>query len=368
MEHTLQRCTITLTVEGPLFVGSGKTIGKKEYILDKWTQKAYIPDMEKMMAFFLRRGLSGAYEKFLLGGDGDFGFWLREQGIGPREYLPWIAYALDSGDVDFDRKQKEIQTFQKDPYGLPYVPGSSLKGALRTVLLASEILRSPKRFQTQKQSVTAAEFRDRFGRKQITNAAGQLETAAFRTLELPKVPTANALNDVLRGLRVGDSEPLSTEALTLCQKIDVTVDGTQNRLNVLRECVMPETELRFPLTIDARYCPYTPDQLMDAAGKFVKAYDACFLKKFPIDEIGGGGNLYLGGGAGYVSKTVLYPLLGERGLRKAGEIMDAQFPDNKYRHHGHKNDIRKGVSPHMLKCTQWKGRLYEMGACTMEIT
>ena len=81
-----------------------------------------------------------------------------------------------------------------------------------------------------------------------------------------------------------------------------------------------------------------------------------------MDDILGGGNLYLGGGNGFVSKTVLYPLLGEKGVYQVSKILDLQFWKHK-----HKQDVHRGVSPHTVKCTEYRGELYEMGACNMEI-
>ena len=51
MAKGLQHYTITLITEGPLFIGSGKTIGKKEYIFDARRQLVHIPDLVKMNRF-----------------------------------------------------------------------------------------------------------------------------------------------------------------------------------------------------------------------------------------------------------------------------------------------------------------------------
>jgi len=401
MERKLQHYTVTLTTEGPLFIGSGRKVGKKEYILNR--NRAYIPDMTKMMAFLTQRRLADAYEDFLLGreaagGSGcgyenmsrgsaknnvnrnsgrradDFAAWLYSQKIGEKEYRAWTAYVMDCGDVKFDaefnkskNRNKELYTFQKDAYGQPYVPGSSLKGMLRTALLAREIKKNPRRFEAARNEVYS--FRNWYKKRECRRLSDSLEKTAFRLLELNK-NQGDAINDWLRGLRVGDSEPLGTDALTLCQKIDIKADGTENRLPILRECIKPGTKIRFPLTIDSRYCPYTPDEIYDALMEFLECYDKNFRNKFGfIDRAGknkfpyDARDIYLGGGAGYVSKTVLYVLLsGREGLRKASEILNANF-----RQHGHDRDEARGVSPHVLKCTRWNGRLYELGVCTIAI-
>ena len=74
----------------------------------------------------------------------------------------------------------------------------------------------------------------------------QLEQGVFHTLNRNEKRKSDAVNDLLCGLRIGDSEPLRVDDLALCQKIDVTRDGVDKRLPILRECVRPETEIRFP--------------------------------------------------------------------------------------------------------------------------
>lgn len=293
----------------------------------------------------------------------DLSSWLHNQNITDEQCRPWVAYTIDSGDAVFDeRKTKGIATFVKDSYGCPYVPGSSLKGALRTVLLASEIWKQPQRFQNNQRSIQTAWLPDKWRKNVLKREIDQLEQDAFYTLNRDVKKPWNAVNDVLGGLRIGDSAPLSPDDLTLCQKIDVLPDGRQKRLPILRECIKPGTVLRFPLTIDTGLCPLSPKSLLQAAANFVQNYDKYYLQAFSVDNILGGGNLYLGGGSGFVSKTVLYPLLGGQGVRRTSEILSRQFPIHKHNH-----DQSYGASPHTLKCTKYRGELYEMGACTMEI-
>ena len=367
MAKGLQHYTITLITEGPLFIGSGKTIGKKEYIFDARRQLVHIPDLVKMNRFFLERRLEKAYEEYILNDKRDFAAWLRSNQIDEHQYRSWVRYSIDSGDAVFEQRgKKEIATFLKDAYGCPYVPGSSLKGALRTVLLAAEVLNEPDRFRRSRNAVRNAELRP--GSKgNLREEKNQLEQGVFHTLNRNEKRKSDAVNDLLCGLRIGDSEPLRVDDLALCQKIDVTRDGVDKRLPILRECIRPETEIRFPLTIDPRYCTLTPQDIMEAANQFVRFYDKCFLEKFPTRDIRGGGNLYLGGGCGYVSKTVTYPLLGEQSVRRVSEIINATLSRTAAIQHKHSRDASRGVSPHMIKCTQYDGQLYEMGACSLEI-
>ncbi len=113
--------------------------------------------MGRLYRFLQEKRLTDAYESFMLNERNDFSDWLRTYHILDEQCRPWIAYTLDSGDAVFaTRGKKEIATFVKDAYGCPYVPGSSLKGALRTALLAAMIMEQPQQFQRNRQEVRSA--------------------------------------------------------------------------------------------------------------------------------------------------------------------------------------------------------------------
>jgi len=73
--------------------------------------------------------------------------------------------------------------------------------------------------------------------------------------------------------------------------------------------------------------------------------------------------LFLGGGVGFFSKTIVYPALGfDKGLIFAADEMQDQF-----RKHGHDLDEAEGISPHMMKYARYKGKLYHYGVCGVQI-
>lgn len=41
----------------------------------------------------------------------------------------------------------------RDPYGNPYIPGSSIKGMLRTILLAADIMKNPLYYKQDVQKI-----------------------------------------------------------------------------------------------------------------------------------------------------------------------------------------------------------------------
>ena len=359
---------LTLRTEGPVFIGDGQKIGKKEYIFDPVPNRVHVPDMAKMFRVFQKQGLMDAYQDYLLSDRRDFTQWLRANRLLlPRQIPAWVAYSVDSADAVFEeRGKREILTFIKDPYGCPYVPGSSVKGMLRTVLLSAMLLKDRESLRSEAQAVRQAELRGPRTRL-LSRETDRIEQRYLRTLDRPETRPSNAVNDVMSGLRVSDSRPLSTEDLILCQKIDVAVDGQRKRLPILRECLRPGTEISFDLTVIPEEFPHLAGELLQMAERCRKAYDRCFRDAFPTRDIQQGGTVYLGGGCGYATKTLAYPLLGENGVETVSRIIDATLPRQVQTQHKHRLDRQKGASPHMLKCTQYHGQVYEMGVCSIAI-
>ena len=171
----------------------------------------------------------------------------------------------------------------------------------------------------------------------------------------------------MNGLHIGDSKPLSLDDLTLCQKIDVHVDGRERDLPILRECIKPGTRLEFDVTIDDTECPLTIEQIRSSINVFLQGYNKLFLEKFQEETPYVKDVIYLGGGAGFATKTVLHDLLENSNdkvrLRIIGSILNFKAK----REHKHHLDYKAGVSPHTCKLTEYNGERYQMGACSIEI-
>ena len=57
---------VTLETKGPLYIGSGKQLGKKEYIHNRQEKEIVVPNLIKMYQQLNKKNLTGEYEKFLL--------------------------------------------------------------------------------------------------------------------------------------------------------------------------------------------------------------------------------------------------------------------------------------------------------------
>lgn len=381
MEQYIKHYHMVLHTVGPVFVGDGKSLDKKEYIFQKNKGIVLIPDLNKLYQGIIKKGLGSKFTDYLLSNaknsDGsnrwDLGRWLRENNIGPRDYEPWILYKLDCGDFLQEKGAIEIRTFQKDAFGLPYIPGTSIKGMLRTVLLANELMNNASCCRNVKRNIMPGIKNGKNKISLLKRELNDIESEVLHTLNRvdvkgKEVGRSNAVNDVLSGLIISDSEPIRLEDITLCQKIDENVRGERKALNLLRESVKPETDIHFELTIDPTICPYTIEDIMEAVNCFSEAYYDMYLYRFRGNEYPKSNTVWIGGGSGFFTKTILYPLLGqEKGIEAAVEIFQKTLPAKISQQHKHYRDKRIGVSPHIRKVTKFQGKLYQIGECILEI-
>lgn len=359
MKDYLKVYKAKILVMSPTFVGNGKDISKKEYRLSDEEQKVVIYEPGKFYHLMQKAGKARQFENFLMNDSGStLEDWMRDNRVSFSSVDEAVRYSVSWGDrMDLGGSKTQIMEFTKDPYGLPYVPGTSIKGMLRTVLLGYEIYQNPMKYSLQADQIK------NYNRKTITKATNNVEVSAFNKLNRERVKTDNAVNDVMQGLIISDSKPLRLEDLVLCQKIEYNTNGEEKPLNILRECLRSGTYIDFTITIDTQTCPYDADKILEAIKVFNDIYYDCFLSKFgskkrPADTV------YLGGGAGFVSKTIIYQMFGaEEGLAVAENVFRNTLGPDKFTEHGHKNDSRYGVSPHILKCTRLHGKRFQMGMC-----
>ena len=366
MKDYLKVYKAKILVMSPTFVGSGKDISKKEYRLSTEAQQVVVYDPAKFYQLMKKAGKASQYENYLMNDSVcDLDTWMRDNRVGISSVTDAVRYSVSCGDrMEFGKSKVQIMEFAKDPYGLPYVPGSSIKGMLRTMLLGYEISQNPEKYSQLADRIKGFQSY-KPDRKNYRRETNEIEITTFNTLDREDEKKSNAVNDNLQGLVISDSKPLRLEDLVLCQKIEYHTNNEEKPLNILRECLRSGTYIEFTITIDTQVCPYDVDKIMEAVKVFNDMYYNCILSKFnskkrPADTV------YLGGGAGFVTKTIIYHLFGaEAGVAVAEKIFKDTLPQKVFDSHGHRNDSRYGVSPHILKCTRLNGKRFQMGMCRL---
>jgi CRISPR-associated protein Csm5 len=226
------RFDVTVTVLSPLHVGSGERL-REGFDFTARGGWLHVADQSRLMSALLdemsqgrellatARDLTGKtlYELEERG-------WLRDEHFDPARRL--FAYRLQ-GRTSTTNKQGELHEQIKDVYRRPYLPGSTLKGALRTVI-AWDAVRS------RKLQVTA----DRLGAGRKF-AAQPIERELFgRTPNL----------DLLRALQVGDSAPVDASALALATAHLAPAGEGRENLPIDLEAIRPGTVFSLQIGVD----------------------------------------------------------------------------------------------------------------------
>jgi CRISPR type III-A-associated RAMP protein Csm5 len=396
MASFLKHYKLTLTTVGPVFIGSGEKRTAKEYY--QASQIIYFPDMEKLYADMVAKRKARAFEEFILNtpqGSGRpneqiraatrLNDWLQRQGWDSPDTKAWGGYGVKLGNLEaakgrYDLRTKQftpgtvaqlndILAFIKDGYGKPYVPGSSVKGLLRTMVLESLVCQQEAK---QHRPLTSAPQRPR-----DTRAAGPLEAQFLRRLARERTRPDDAVNDLFQAVRVADSPSFPLQYLAVCQKIDLSAKGGPVGLPLYREVLLPGVKIEADITVDTQLAgQFTVDRWIASLPRLAAQiyadryapYTAKFEETAPKGLVLGGEGpyVYFAGGAGFRSKTVV------NNQETMARILDNQFArrdrDGEPRGVPHADKTKAtGVSPLVLKLTKLDGKYYEMGKCKLAI-
>ena len=99
MKRILKTYDLILDVKGPVFIGSGNEISKKEYIFLS-NGKAAVFDIQKLYRLVNKYRKQGLFEEFMVGNkNSDLKRWLEENRIPAAEYLKCVKYTLDGNKI-----------------------------------------------------------------------------------------------------------------------------------------------------------------------------------------------------------------------------------------------------------------------------
>lgn len=379
---------IKLKVVTPVFIGGGSdgVVNKSKYIFNPGEEKIHFIDETKWADFLGRNNLVDDYMRYVRN---SFSFktnknsvnldrWLQGKGISRNRIREFIKYSLDLGE--YDRKiLNDINCFIKGPDQKPYIPGSSIKGAIRTAVLFWYIKSNRSKFMSDWNKIKRIAL---FSKKGFVWDIGKI----LRSIEERILCRSSAfqsgnrtIKDIFRGVSVSDSETIETENLILLQKTDLstyTKNGNNlKKLPLFREYLKPETEAMFSITVDRQFLDnFQLKSVKDLLGcmQFMRdsivesgVYDIFYkygdfsLKEIESIEY----PLNIGGGAGFHSKTVLSALAANR--NDAEEVIKCLLDKNFWRHRHLALD--RETSPRTLKLSKTDSTRRIVGWCSLEV-
>ncbi|MDD4281991.1 MAG: type III-A CRISPR-associated RAMP protein Csm5 [Candidatus Methanofastidiosa archaeon] len=158
-------------------------------------------------------------------------------------------YALDN------EKKYSIRQFMRTPDYLPYIPGSSIKGAIRTAVLYG-ILKKAKEENEQKFDYTfVSKFEEALRitpKRKMNRAASEFERI-LQTYPLTRDSRPSPNTDIMRAVRISDTAPLDKDALEL-RKVHIFNKGKDahelQKMGIHLECIPAGSTLEFDCTIN----------------------------------------------------------------------------------------------------------------------
>ena len=283
----------TLLAMAPIHIGSGDKYTSREFIYEN--SYFYFPDMGKFYNRMMEKGYDQKFERFLqerMASDSNNRLisFLLDNRISDRDFG---GYGIKETGLEIEKNNRdsklgtinEVAKFIRDPFGSPYIPGSSLKGAIRTILMNTN---------PDWNNKNAIDFRGR----------GPKENKKMIPWGAKK---AQEFNDLFNVIRVSDSKPFSNEQIILVQKWDYSAKSlTAKPLPLYREAIVPLTRINFTITTTTKEAGILIEELGQRAQAFYKEYKEFFLSDFPENKIQPNLQypIYLGAGSGAWTKTL----------------------------------------------------------------
>ena len=373
----------------PVHIGSGEVLKSYMYLYDRKAQMVYFLNEHRWVTFLAVHGLMEKLKNYVsraaMGRERkNLWEWLLEQGASPEE-LSELAGSRAQASTHTVYSDKgtlnDIARNIKLVDGRPYIPGSSLKGVLRTGILGAIIKAHPAEYGEYEKALECG-LKGWNPRKEWRRTADALEERAFLKLDGKKGNRADAVNSVLRGLQVSDGICVGLAADTIVlQKTDASTHANklgqrEKNLPLFRECIAPGQRFRFRLTLDRRFLKplgiASLQEILTMSRAFMQeglqrqqtAFGAYYPEQFAMAEQA---DFFLGGGTGFLTKSLYYQLVPSemRALPMLKKYFDVVFSKNRVPLHQHEKLDGK-LSPRTLKLVRNGRDTFLMGLCRMQ--
>lgn len=319
----------------PVHIGGGQSATAKEYIYED--EKYYFPDMGKFYVYLMnnRPELLTKYENFLLNSgnktnkaNARLTNFVKENNISKRDFGGFYVGAneFDDGKPEL---LNDISLFVRDGYGKKYIPGSSLKGAIRTIIENMII-------------------KDKYNSK--------------------KLELGEKYDNLFHDIRVYDSNPISDKSFIMAGKYDYKKQPKKIGV-VQRESIKPWCVVKFEIDTRGKEATELIEQLVKISKEYYKKYQSFFLldgsfdKKYIQNNFKTAssdlGVLYLGAGSGIWTKTIM-----DKAWNNVDKIRSRQPRNTKMKGKG---VMKLTKAPGKTSLLNNNEHLFEMGKCNFEV-
>lgn len=320
------RNKMKLEVLTPLHIGGAdykSKLDKKEYIFDKDKKTLTLIDNEKFIAFLIKKNL---FEKYIayIENNVNAKVMIQNRNINLFNFLK--ANNIDKDIQDFRKKapikldmnienMNDIKLMLRDVQGKPYIPGTSIKGALINLLLVDYIIKNREKFSKEKR-IILSECKKTNDYRSIRNLKNEIKKIVNQIEKSIIYGNNKDLEKSKRfGISVSDSYSYSNTRTNFYQDIDEkrtnkTGEDKSRPMPVAREYIIANSIFDFDITLDIDLLEESKlkikniDDLIDSIENAMSyLIDVLEDKNSPRTE-----NLVLGANTGFLQKTIVYAL------------------------------------------------------------
>ena len=364
----LKSYSMKLTTITPIYIGGGEyyNLNKLQYYFDQSSKTLNIIDETKFSKFLLENKLLDNFIQFILNEKNPQLYnWLKENNL-QNKSLNIFSKSQVIESVNSKDFKNDVNLFIRNFNNHAYIPGSTIKGAIRTALLVDIIIRN-KQDYTNKYWENIKINLCNGKKKPLEQICNNIEKEAFSIGKFKSAQT----DSIFRGLEISDTNGVSDTNLYFAQKEDLSPKKQKiSRIPLWREYLKPYTDFYFEITIDDTIFPYTIEELNTALMNFAKFFNTqmndnynnldcanIYLPDESDEKIIP--NLCIGGGSGFITKTITYQIAPDFNSAKnaIAQYLDKTFTKkDKYSgtyfpaHNHVKED--KIISPRALKLAQ----------------
>lgn len=339
----------SLLAMAPIHIGNGEKYTSREFIYENG--HFYFPDMGKFYNRMVEKGYDQKFERFLQetkpnARNNRLISFLEDNRISDRNFG---GYRIIETELETNNNYlrggalNQVSKFIRDPFGNPYIPGSSLKGAIRTILM-----------NTNPDWNNENVVKDKKENKSLIPWGAK---------------KGQNYDDLFNTIRVSDSKPFRNDSLILVQKWDHKANPCLAKpLPLYREAIAPLTKINFTITTTTKEAGILMEELGQRAQAFYKEYKNFFLSDFPENKIQPNIQypIYLGAGSGAWTKTI---------FKRAKDILQERYENSRTTRMVEKGVLKLTKAPmKSVKTTQATRKLimnnesfYEMGKANFMI-
>lgn len=370
MKNPYKSYRMKLATLSPVFIGSGEEFNQGQYIFDNKTMTVKVLDEEKFAFFLSKNNLIDEYSNALIqyGKNINLKRWLEEKGI-PLN-LPIFSKTISCkylttnkfGKTKTATSLNTIKTFMKNSDGHAYIPGSSIKGAIRTAFCSYLVHKYKNQFQIEWQDLRQALLKR--NNKSITNQIiKHIENKCFNLIKCNDVKAEK--RDIFSTLIVGDSDSIPANELYITTRLDCAIqkeNPTSMPMNL--EVVGSNVDIHFYLSVDTSFGTYfSIEKIKEVLDFYTKQQINNEIYAEVVREGDIMPNLCLGGMTGYFNKNILYSLAPtkQEAVNVLREYFVNSFPKGAHR----ENDLV--IAPHTIKAVKDSGDIIPLGWCKLDV-